>query len=606
LSNAVNTALRESGALIVVCSPSAAASQWVNEEVRAFRALGTSDRIFAVIVDGEPGAPDQQNCFPEALTEGGLEPVAADARPGGDGRRNAFLKIAAGLLGVGFDELKQREQHRHQRRLAGITTASLLIAALTITLAVTATIARNEADLRRQQAEDLIGFMLGDLRDQLHEIQRLDIFESVGDKAVEYFSQLDEEDESDHSLSQRAMALRQIGEVRQDQGNLSEAYESFADSERIMLELARRQPDDPDTQIELANSHFFVGYVFWERGDLQQARRQFELVLPIVGRLRANDPTNTTWLVESGYSFTNLGRILELEGDLLSALAAYQEVMRANQALVELEPDEPDWKLELGFAHNNLGKVLTTLGRLDEAKYHYGEDLAIKSRLLHDNPDHELWRSYKADSEYFLGWVLANSAEIDKGTALLRSARASYEQLTAISADHALFKDRRARVERALADVLARQGDIEAAGDLAKQSAEASRDLLSGDDSNSRWRRGLAEALLLSTMIETMRGDNAASENYSRAADAQVGILLEREPDNLETQQLAVRNDLTRAQYGEALVRLGEHFGESNNPWVLEMLARALAATGEHDKAVDIHRRLADMGFRNVDRVDYQ
>lgn len=600
LSDAINAALAESKAMIVVCSPSAAASRWVNEEIRAFRALGRSDRIFAVIADGEPNADDESNCFPEALTDGGLEPVAADARSSGDGRRNAFLKIAAGLLGVGYDVLKQRDQHRYQRRLAGITAASLLVTLVTITLAVTATIARNEANLRRQQAEGLIGFMLGDLRNQLHEIQRLDIFESVGDKAMDYFSLLDEENESDHSLSQRAMALRQIGEVRQDRGNLSAAYESFIESERIMLELARRQPDNPDIQIELANSHFFVGYVWWERGDLQKARRQFELVVPIVGQLRAADPENTTWLVESGYAYTNLGRVLELEGALFDALSAYEEVMRANQALVELEPDQPDWKLELGFAHNNLGKVAMSLGRLDEAKHHYREDLAIKSRLLRDNPDHELWQSYKADSEYFLGWLLANSHETDEGTTLLRSALADYERLTALSPDHALFLDRRARVERALADVLARQGDLEAAVTLVSRSAETSASLLSGDSSNSRWRRGLTEALLLRAEIEGLRGDVAAAESQIREAAVQVEKLLGQEPDNFETQQLAVRYDLISGDPFAAMDLLTSNFEESSNPWVLEMRAEALAGTGEHDVANAIRRQIAVMGFRDT------
>ena len=599
LSDVVNAALADSAALIVVCSPAAAESRWVNEEIRAFRALGRSDRIFAIIVDGEPNAPDETNCFPAALTEHGVEPVAADARPTADGRRNALLKTAAGLLGVGYDELRQRDQQRQQRRLAGIATVSLVIAAVTITLAVLATIARDEAELRRHQAEDLIGFMLGDLRDQLHEIQRLDIFVSVGDKAMDYFSLLDEEDESDQSLFQRAMAMHHIGEVRQDQGNIPAAYESFAESERIMLELARRNPDDPDILLELANSHFFVGYMYWEQGALQEALRQFELVLPIVSGLRSADPTNTVWLLETGYAYTSFGRVLELQGSYLKALGAYEEVMRTNEALIELEPDNPDWKLELGFAHNNLGKVVTSLGRLNEAEHHYREDLTIKSQLLRDNPDHELWQSHKADSEYFLGWILASSSDIEAGIALLRSALDDYQRLTAQSPEHAMFQDRRARVERALADVLARQGNPDAAATLVAQSVQTMAGLLAGDESNSRWRRGLTEALLLQATIERTRDDISAADLRLREANVQVEMLLDQEPDNLETQQLAVRNSLQHGQPEIALDRLNQHFDSSRNPWILEMRAGALAATEMHAAANDIRSELVDMGFHS-------
>lgn len=45
LSQSIREALAVSGCLIVVCSPDSARSQWVNEEVRNFTALGRRDQI---------------------------------------------------------------------------------------------------------------------------------------------------------------------------------------------------------------------------------------------------------------------------------------------------------------------------------------------------------------------------------------------------------------------------------------------------------------------------------------------------------------------------------------------------------------------------------
>ena len=50
------------------------------------------------------------------------EPLGVDLRK--DGKRNALLRIAAGLLGVGFDELKRREQRRRQVQLFLLSVAS--------------------------------------------------------------------------------------------------------------------------------------------------------------------------------------------------------------------------------------------------------------------------------------------------------------------------------------------------------------------------------------------------------------------------------------------------------------------------------------------------
>lgn len=71
LGSQIHTALDQSEYLIVICSPQSAKSNWVNEEILSFKGMGKSDRIFAMIVDGEPNMFDvpgreDEECFPEA------------------------------------------------------------------------------------------------------------------------------------------------------------------------------------------------------------------------------------------------------------------------------------------------------------------------------------------------------------------------------------------------------------------------------------------------------------------------------------------------------------------------------------------------------------
>ena len=128
LSGKVVAALGESRNLVVICSPNAAPSRWVNEEIRHFLHLGRADRVFAFIVAGQPEAGD---CFPPALTEHGVEPIAADARDVGDGKKNAFLKLMAGVLGVEFDKLRRREYER-QLRTRTVWTGALIVLAVVL------------------------------------------------------------------------------------------------------------------------------------------------------------------------------------------------------------------------------------------------------------------------------------------------------------------------------------------------------------------------------------------------------------------------------------------------------------------------------------------
>jgi antiphage defense system Thoeris ThsB-like protein len=69
LSYNINDALRQSRYLIVICSPHAAVSRWVNEEIIYFKSLGREDRVLSLIVEGEPNASDKPEsgkleCFP--------------------------------------------------------------------------------------------------------------------------------------------------------------------------------------------------------------------------------------------------------------------------------------------------------------------------------------------------------------------------------------------------------------------------------------------------------------------------------------------------------------------------------------------------------------
>ena len=161
-------ALEQSACQIVICSRKSAKSRWVNEEILTFKRLGKAHRIFSLIVDGEPGASlhpqlADLECFPDALiyrlgedgnltTERG-EPIAADVRPQKDRKQDALLKLLAGMLGIGLDELKRREARRRQRRMVAVVAASVTGMVITSALATAAWLARNEAERQRVIAE---------------------------------------------------------------------------------------------------------------------------------------------------------------------------------------------------------------------------------------------------------------------------------------------------------------------------------------------------------------------------------------------------------------------------------------------------------------------
>lgn len=377
LSESIRKAMEDSDALIVICSPAARASLWVNEEVKRFKAFGRGERIFCFLVSGKPDANSPECAFPNAILqdEHGYvvhEPLAADATPKGDGKRNAMLKIAAGLLNVGVDDLKQRDAQRQARFWSYIAMGTTFIAALTIGLAIYAFNAKKESEMRRQQAESLIGFMLGDLRKKLEPIGKLELLDSVGDQAMSYFATLGGRGTPKEMLA-RAKALKQIGEVRKAQGELEPALKAFKQSLMQSKALYDTDPGNNDYLFELGQAEFWVGYIAWERGDLKSAEPYFQNYMQYSRELLAREPDNSDYNMELSYAYSNLGSLARARGNSQVALENFILSADINAAELRKTPDNIDLVFSYAEGLSWIGSTKADLGDLKGSEQAFAE-----------------------------------------------------------------------------------------------------------------------------------------------------------------------------------------------------------------------------------------
>jgi hypothetical protein len=162
LSSVICEALENSQALVVVCSPCAAASRWVAAEIRHFIDLRGAENVFCFVIDGEPNAADpSRECLPEPLrhVQSGREVLAADARANADGWRDAVVKTVAGLTGLSFAELARREQTRLRRRALAWAATGLLLAAIFGALALYSAQQAKAARKSAKSAELIAGYL---------------------------------------------------------------------------------------------------------------------------------------------------------------------------------------------------------------------------------------------------------------------------------------------------------------------------------------------------------------------------------------------------------------------------------------------------------------
>ena len=405
LGSTLTAALNNSSALVVICSTTSAQSRWVNAEVNAFRVSGRSNMIFSFITDGDPASREPGTaCFPVALIEpetpGGplREPLAADARKISDGRERAFIKLVAGLLGVGFDALARREAQQRQRRMARITAASLAGMTLALGLAVTAYIARNDAVRRQAQAEDILGFMLGDLRTNLTKVGRLDLMSSVDDKATRYFATLDPRDLSDRALEEQARSLCGIGEVRVHEGKHTEAMAAFREAHARSTALYQRAPENGQRLFDLAQTEYWIGYVAWQQGRFEDAKTWLGKYQKSGIKLAAMDRTNFTWQKETAYGYHNLAALDESLGNYAEAERAMLAERKLQIGWLKEYPKDTTLRSDAASTASWLGTLALNQGRLDVAEAFFTEQVAATALLMEQEPKNADWKEIRVDA----------------------------------------------------------------------------------------------------------------------------------------------------------------------------------------------------------------
>lgn len=522
LGSEIRQALAGSRFLIVLCSPAAAQSKWTNAEIDAFKRVRPDGCVIAAIVDGEPFASElagreAEECFPPALrhrydkrgrpTARRAEPLAADLRDNRDGRRTGLLKIVAALLGIGLDDLVQRDYLRRQRRLALIAAASIAGMLVTSGLAVVAVNARDNATEQRREAEGLVGFMLGDLKDKLEPLGRLDVLDSVGSRALAYYQNQDKSGLSDESLAQRSRALTLMGEVANARGDLDGALKRYREALAGTEETVRRHPDDTQHLFDHAQNVFWVGYIAYQRGQANEAADRFNQYRRLATQMVALDPGNQQYRLEEIYANTNLGTLLMDERRFDAAVTAYEASLRPAESLASAEPANMDYQKQVGGNLAWLADAHEYAGELDQALAERERQLKILGEVGRLDPIDQ--RDAMA-AHYAMGRLLASRGEAKAALDAYRAGVAISEALNKIEPDNTEWLQASVAGRFDLADLQLAMGDTEDSARTARGSCDSVRRLLQRDRSVANWRAKFQVSCLNLRSRLAMEGGNHA------------------------------------------------------------------------------------------------
>ena len=453
LSTEIKAALADSEALIVLCSPDAKASRWVNREIELFREMHPERPILPALVRG-----DVDDAFPPTLFTPGpdghaREPIASDLR--GDQERLGRIKLIAGLTGIGVDDLVQRDAQRRLRRVMAVTASAVIAIIVLSGLLVAAVRARAEAERQQAEAEGLIEFMLTDLRGRLKGVGRLDVMNAVNARAMDYYSDQSLAALPDQSLERRARILHAMGEDDEARGDKAAARAKFAEAHRTTSAIAARRPGDPESLFAHAQSEYWLGYMAYRKKDYTRAETHFRGYVKLADGMASLRPGNVRYVREQGYAQSNLcalaltpsAKNLKLAGEACAAnVVAKEKVAKLSASDGSAWADLANGFGWLGDAHNASGS------RLNARRAYLAAANAV-NRAVELDPQNLDYRDVWVTRQFSLAELEREEGRHDAALRRLKEARQTVADMVGRDPDNQLWRERLAQIERKLASL---------------------------------------------------------------------------------------------------------------------------------------------------------
>lgn len=641
LKEQIVEALEKSEALIVLCSTASAKSSYVNEEIRIFKKLGRAKRIFPIIIGGEPGHPELE-CFPSnlrrkpdsagELTEDLEEPLASDARPGGDGQDLALQKLVAGIIGVDLDTLRQREAlyvKRQRRFWIGVSAAMALLAVAAGASAVVAWMEYHQKSAALAKNERLTATLLqraSSLVDKsVATTDEFGVPARVGLKILEeadgIFRDMDRLGTTSKELGigqvrmllTMADSLARIGKVPVQQAKAEEARK-LADSLLVQF------PDDIDLIHLRADTLLRIGHVFSTRREVASALQAYGAALEerttrlggiktsnkehltalstlhnaiAVAHNRRSEPTDALVAAElsaeaadrlaaAGASVAEVAEkrvpalivIADTQRQLRrrdEALATVAEGLLAVENVLASAADNVPWLRRKSHLYLIRGDVERSRDH-ELALKHYQECLAIRERLAAYDPQNATLSSEESFARIKIGEELRSLGRLEASAVEFQKATDAYAAIIKLNPDHQIAARQMIDALDGLGEVKRLERNQPARLAVYQQRKAVALRLRESDPDNRDAVRTLATS-------ETLLG-NAHLEQEDPATAAtfyQNALTLLR---GLSKPSLGDERDL-----GEALEKLGIAYRDRNKyPEAEAALTEALAIRRAHSE----------------------
>ncbi len=497
------------------------------------------------------------------------------------------------------------------------------------------------AEANRNRAEDLMSFMLGDLKDKLQPVGKLDILDAVAKQTMAYYqSQPDTGSEAERK--KRAQAFINVGDVLQPQGNLDgalgafraglairEAFGGRADlidaaiahyrigtvldlegddkgalvEDRAGLALAERAATgdpNPEFQFQIADGEVAVSGVLVAQGDLAGAHGELEKGLAIRARLVTSEPANPRWLRSLATGYVRLGDLEDERGNVAATLEAFRTAKTYVQQLSALDPKNSAWRRDLTVPFERLGNTLLRQHEVEAALVEYRAGLAITEQLVARDSTNTEWLRDEALAHRHIASALASSKDPAAALVEFRRAVELSGKLAKLDAANAQWSRDLAAMHQVFGIYLGERGDAPGALDELAASRAIAEPLAKAYPNNVTY--AIDVAALHNNVGNLLSDSNVPAKVRESIPEFEAAIagfakIVAKDPDNFEHLR----------SLADSYQNLGNAYSTVTDPKAVEPYKQALAIydrlvaaqPSNHEpevSACQIHFNLGELG----------
>lgn len=549
----IERALHQSRFLILMASPEAAASKWVNKEAAYWLEHKSADTLLVGVTDGELRWDEKAGDFawtgqtplPAALAgRFKTEPKWVDLRPyrnGADQRDSRFIELgadfAAAIRGMPKEDLLSQEVRQQRRALTlALAAAGLMLVIATFAAAETK-IARDNA-ARASQNFQATKQVTVNLANNLRNIRGItqDITTLVLNNAAEAVAKLYTGNENQDIVLLRSELDNAFAGTFWFVGDIEKARD-YVNQGVALDDQILQSAADMATRREALQDRYAALML---RGDIVHVQGEFDATVASFREAAASAqaiidraPKDKTAWLQLLAARGRIGDTLRQERDYGAAVNEFDEIASIQQKFLAASPNDEDWLNQSSWNHNRLGDTLlhitaheglmtvaadrTAIFKYDAdaalARDHYQHSVDIRRRLVAAQPANNERRRDLIWSLALLG-MASLATDTQQAWAVLDDGRDEAERLLKTDPKNTEWLRYLALIRNFRGDALLLQDRQAEAFAEYGEGLRIRQDLSATDPKNARWQRDLFYSYVRMTKVERIAGHAGKAEAY--------------------------------------------------------------------------------------------